>query len=203
MQLRYSPTSPYARKVMVAAMEMGLCGSIEMLATNPWDADSGITSDNPLGQVPVLLLDDGQTLYDSPVICEYLDRLHQGPRLLPADGPQRWEQLRLQALADGMMDAALLIFLEHKRRAEDARSDWWLQLQRDTLDRSVMELERQAAGFPEAPGVGQIAAACALGYLDFRISDCQWRAQAPKLADWYGDFSRRSSMRATAPADPQ
>ena len=70
MQLRYSPTSPYARKVMVAAMEMGLCGTIEMLATNPWDADSGITSDNPLGQVPVLLLDDGQGLYDSPVICE-------------------------------------------------------------------------------------------------------------------------------------
>jgi len=184
-------------------MEIGLGYGIEMLATNPWDADSGITRENPLGKVPALLLDDGEVLYDSPVICEYLDSLHQGRKLLPLAGPQRWQQLRLQALADGMMDAAVLIFLEYKRREAVARSEWWLQVQGDTLRRAVEELERHAAAFSEAPDLGQVASACALSHMDFRIPDYDWRAQAPHLADWYQTFSQRSSMRASEPADPQ
>lgn len=200
MRLYYSPTSPYARKVLVAAGETGLDNAIELVTVNPWDPDSAIARENPLGKVPALRLPDGSVLYDSPVICDYLDTLHQGHRLLPAGGSERWRILRLQALADGMMDAAVLIFLEHKRRTANTRSDWWLQLQAETLRRAVDELERQAASFQIEPDIGRIATACALGYLDFRITDYDWRKQAPRLTEWYLDFSLRPAMRATEPA---
>jgi glutathione S-transferase len=202
MRLRYSPTSPYARKVLAAAIEMGVEKMIEVEAVNPWDPDSDVATANPLGKVPALLLDDGMVLYDSPVICEYLDSLHQGPKMLPAEAPRRWQVLRLQALGDGMMDAALLIFLEHKRREAAVRSEWWLQLQGATLRRSVADLDRQSLAFPGQPDIGQIAVACTLGYMDFRIADLDWRNLAPRLAEWYQVFSRRPAMQATEPVDP-
>ena len=175
---------------------------IEVEAVNPWDPDSDVATANPLGKVPALLLDDGMVLYDSPVICEYLDSLHQGPKMLPAEAPRRWQVLRLQALGDGMMDAALLIFLEHKRREAAVRSEWWLQLQGATLRRSVADLDRQSLAFPGQPDIGQIAVACTLGYMDFRIADLDWRNLAPRLAEWYQVFSRRPAMQATEPVDP-
>lgn len=199
MQLYYSPTSPYARKVLVVARETGLDSTIELVAVNPWDPESAIVRENPLGKVPALRLSDGLVLYDSPVICEYLDNLHRGEKLLPTDGGERWRVLCLQALADGMMDAALLVFLEHNRRAATARSDWWLQLQAETLHRAVAELERQTDFLQIDPDIGRIATACALGYLDFRITDYDWRKQAPRLAEWYLEYSARPAMRATEP----
>ena len=202
MRLRYSPTSPYARKVLAAAIEMGVEKMIEVEAVNPWDPDSDVATANPLGKVPALLLGDGMVLYDSPVICEYLDSLHQGPKMLPAEAPRRWQVLRLQALGDGMMDAALLIFLEHKRREAAVRSEWWLQLQGATLRRSVADLDHQSLAFPGQPDIGQIAVACTLGYMDFRIADLDWRNLAPRLAEWYQVFSRRPAMQATEPVDP-
>ena len=202
MRLRYSPTSPYARKVLAGAMEMGVEKMIEVQVVKPWAPDSDVATANPLGKVPALLLDDGTVLYDSPVICEYLDSLHQGPKMLPAEAPRRWQVLCLQALGDGMMDAALLIFLEHKRREAAVRSEWWLQLQGETLRRSVADLDRQSAAFPGQPDIGQIAVACALGYMDFRIAELDWRNRAPRLAAWYQAFSRRPAMRATEPVDP-
>ena len=199
MQLCYSPTSPYARKVLVAARESGLGSRIELTSVNPWDPTGDIGQKNPLGKVPVLILDDGTRLFDSPVICEYLDSLLTAPRLIPATGPERWAVLRLQALADGMMDAALLIFLERNRRDEGERSAWWLDLQLRTLRSSVEELESLVPAFSDAPDIGQIATGCALGYLDFRINDLDWRPGAPLLSRWFQRFSQRPSMQASDP----
>ncbi len=199
MQLCYSPTSPYARKVLVAARESGLDSRMELIQVNPWDANSGIAQKNPLAKVPLLILDDGTHLFDSPVICEYLNSLLADPRLIPANGPERWDVLRLQALADGMMDAALLIFLEHSRREEGERSAWWLNLQLETLRTAVRALEALVPVFSASPDIGQIATGCALGYLDFRITELDWRSGAPLLSHWFQRFSSRPSMQATAP----
>src|SRR3546814_4963738 len=111
MKLRYSPTSPYVRKVNVVAIETGLQDRIERVPTVTADPASGLAKDNPLGKVPVLITDDGMRLYDSPVICEYLDSLHEGPKLIPTEGIARWVTLSQQALADGLLDAAILRLL--------------------------------------------------------------------------------------------
>src|SRR3990167_1033017 len=111
MKLRYSPTSPYVRKVSVTLIETGLDKNIERVATSVWDPKTDIGKDNPLGKIPTLITDDGAVLYDSPVICEYLDGLHKGPKLFPASGEARWRALRLQALGDGMTDAGILRLL--------------------------------------------------------------------------------------------
>ena len=202
MQLYYSPTSPYARKVLVAARESGLDSRIEPIAINPWDSASGIGQKNPLAKVPVLILQDDTELFDSPVICEYLNSLLADSGLIPTSGPERWHVLRLQALADGMMDAAVLIFLETNRRPQGERSTWWLDLQLQTLRDSVTALESQVPTFTETPDIGQIAVGCALGYLDFRITDLDWRGSAPRLSRWFQQFSQRPSMQTSAPGVP-
>jgi glutathione S-transferase len=134
MQLYYSATSPYVRKVRVVAIEKGLDGDIELIEAMPWPDPSLIATQNPLGKVPALVLDDGTALYDSPVICEYLDTLGEGNRLLPPVGPARWRSLRIQALADGIMDAAVSIVLERRRSAE---------LRSSEADRSGCECDSQ------------------------------------------------------------
>ncbi len=201
MRLRYSPTSPYVRKVTATAHELGLLERLELVPTNPWDPASGITSDNPLGKVPTLLLDDGEALYDSPVICAYLDDL-AGGRLLPTNGPERWRVLRNEALGDGVLDAAVLIFIERNRRGEGERSAWWEQLQRDKLTQSLDTMETLAAGFGEAVDLGQLTFGVALGYLDFRFPDLHWRQGRPALDRWYETFVDRPSLQATMPRDP-
>ena len=202
MQLFFSPTSPYARKVLVAARETGLDSRIELIAINPWDSASGIGQKNPLAKVPVLILQDDTELFDSPVICEYLNSLLADSGLIHASRPERWHVLRRQALADGMMDAAVLIFLETNRRPQGERSRWWLDLQLQTLRDSVAALESQVPTFTEPPDIGQIAVGCALGYLDFRITDLDWRGGAPRLSSWFQRFSQRPSMQTSAPSVP-
>ncbi|HXQ42603.1 MAG TPA: glutathione S-transferase N-terminal domain-containing protein [Candidatus Udaeobacter sp.] len=198
MKLRYSPTSPYVRKVLVAAIETGLDKRIELVTTSTTDPASGLINDNPLGKVPALQLDDGSSLYDSPVICEYLDSLHSGPKLIPASGAQRWTVLRRQALADGFMDAAVL------RRGEFVRPDGeksptFLALQRQKMASAADALEKEAASFGTAIDIGLISIACALGYADFRHAADEWRKGRPALAKWYEGFAKRPSIQRTAP----
>ena len=202
MKLRYSPTSPYVRKVTVSAGEMGLSDRIERVMTVTTDPKSTLSNDNPLGKVPALILDNGEVLYDSPVICEYLDSLHQGAKLFPVAGPARWRALRQQALSDGIQDAAILCMLEAKRRPEALRWPDWIALHSGKMKRAVDRLEAEVADLQGPLTIGQIAVGCALGYLDFRFSDDDWRPKHPKLAEWYKGFAKRPSMLETVPKDP-
>lgn len=199
MKLRYSPTSPYVRKVCVSAAELGLADRIERIATNTRDPDSDLAQDNPLGKVPALILDDGQVLFDSPVICEYLDGQHAGERLFPAEGAARWRALRQQALADGIMDAAILRMTEGVRRPEQYRWAEWAEHQKGKVERALDALESETADLEGALTIGQIAVACALGYLDFRFAEDAWRERRPALARWEEGFAARSSMQETRP----
>lgn len=201
MKLRFSPISPYVRKVCVVAHETGLFGRLELTATNVWAADTDIGRDNPLGKVPALTTDGGEVLFDSPVICEYLDSLHDGAKLFPAAGGARWTALRRQGLADGILDAALLRLLEG-RRTETERSAGWLERYRAAIGRGVDALEDEAADLGGAMTIGHIAIACALGYLDFRFSGDNWRQGRPALAEWYAGMAARPSMTRTVPKDP-
>ncbi len=202
MKLMYSPTSPYVRKVMILAIERGLDRKIEKLpqAASPMGGNKVLEKANPLGKVPALELDNGMTLFDSPVICEYLDSKHKGDKLFPASGARRWKALRLQAIGDGILDAALLARYETAMRPENLRWTDWLDGQKRKLAQALDQLEKEAKDLAGGLTIGQIAVACALGYLDFRFADMNWRKGRPKLAAWYDKFSRRKSMQATIPA---
>ncbi len=202
MILRYSPSSPFARKVWVAAIETGLDGRIEGIASHPWKAPDELKALNPLGKVPTLVTDDGTSLYDSPVICEYLDGLHDGPRLLPPGGEARWRALVLQALGDGIADAAVLWRVEQTQRQTLGQNPEWVERQRSAIRRGVDQLEAAAGDLAGPLTIGSIAAACALGYLDFRHAALEWRDRRPRLAAWEARFAARPSMRATLPGEP-
>jgi glutathione S-transferase len=197
MQLLYSPMSPFARKVRVVAFELGLSEQLALVVASPY-ADESLRATNPLSKIPVLILEDGAPIYDSPVICEYLEHL-AGAALTPAPGPERWKALALQALADGMGDAALAIVRERLREGEGrgpGRQDLF-DRQTAALDAALDQLERD--GLPaDRFQIGEIAVAAQLAYLDGR-KVLDWRAGRPKLAAWYEAASRRASMVATAP----
>lgn len=201
MKLRYSPTSPYVRKVVVTAMETGLDDRIERVETDVWDPSSDIGTDNPLGKVPALVTDDGAVLCDSPLICEHLDSLHAGTKLIPAEGPERWRVLNLEALGDGIMDSAVSRIIEIRMRPETLRWDGWLSRQRGKIDQALDVVEAQAdGGSLDGPvNLGTLTLGCALGYLDFRFPDDRWRDGRPALARWYETFSQRPSMQASRP----
>ncbi len=201
MKLRYSPTSPYVRKVMVTAIETGLDGGIERVPTNVWDPATDIGGDNPLGKVPALITAGGEVLYDSPVICEYLDSLHDGVKLFPGGGGARWTALRRQALADGILDAAVGRLLEGKR-LDGERSDGWIDRLAGVVGRCLDVLEDEADALGDAVSIGHVSVGCALGYLDFRFPGDAWRTGRPALADWYDGFAERGSMVGTIPKDP-
>ena len=203
MKLRYSATSPYVRKVVVLALETGLDGRIDRVPTAaaPTKASPEIAAENPLAKVPSLTTDDGHHLYDSPVICEYLDSLHDGARTFPTPGPLRWTALRQQALADGILDAALLIRYEMSRPA-DKQWDDWSAGQKRKVTQALDSLEAEASRLGDAVTIGTITIGCALGYLDFRFAADDWRRGRPTLAAWYEKFAARPSMAATTPKDP-
>jgi glutathione S-transferase len=200
MQLIYAAASPFARKVRVLAHETGLLERIELLDTAvlPTTLNERVNALNPLGKIPVLLNGEGEALYDSRVICEYLDTLHQGQKLLP-EGVSRWQVLRLAALADGLMDAALLARYERGVRPEQLQWAAWLDGQLGKVQRALAELERQAAQLQGPLDLAQIGVACALGYLDFRFSDLDWRAAHPRLTAFQQAFALRASMQASEP----
>lgn len=198
MKLTHSPTSPFVRKVLVAAHEIGLADRIEPLDMASNDAPPNLISINPLGKVPAMVLDDGTSLMDSPLLCEYLDSLHNGPKLFPATGEARWRDLRLQAIGDGVMDAAVLR-LGEARRPEHERSPAFVEKQKAKIAHSVDLLEKEAASLEGDVTIGQITIGCALGYLDFRAPDDAWRDGHPRLAAWFERFAARPSMAATTP----
>ncbi len=200
MKLRYSPLSPFVRKVTVTLMETGLDDRVERMPTDVWNPDTDIAKDNPLGKVPALILDDGGVLYDSQVICEYLDGLHDGGKLCPASGEARWRALRLQALGDGMSEAGVLRLLE-SRRPEELQYDKWMNRQTAKLFRAMDVLEAGLDELEGGFGIGQIAVACPLGWLDFRFPDLGWRTDHPGLADWFEGVSERPSMMQTTPKE--
>lgn len=199
MQLRHSHTSPFVRKVTVLLHETGLAERVPFDTVDGWSEPDRLTADNPLSMVPTLVLDDGSSLYDSPVICDYLDHQHAGPRMIPGDGAQRWRVLREQALADGILDCAVAVFVELGRRPQDKRWDGWLDLKRRAINRSLDLLQREAAGLAGRIDLGTISIAVALGYLDLRGAVGEWRDDRADLAAWFAGFAQRPSMIATAP----
>jgi glutathione S-transferase len=205
MRLRYSPSSPFVRKVSVFAIETGLDERIERVPTNPMKRADVAGSPNPLGKVPTLETDDGMVLYDSPVILEYLDTLHGGPPLIPREGRAHWDALRRQALADGILDATVLTFVETLRHPE-RQSRGVFAHQRAAVDRAVAVLDAEAAALADPsgrPDIAAIAIGCALGFVDFHFKDFDWRAKHPALRRWCDVFAARPSMTATVPVDPR
>ena len=199
MKLYRSPTSPYVRKVTALIAEAGIAGvDLIPVAGNPVDPGSMPVDQNPLGKIPALVTDDGQAIYDSRVICRYLDST-AGAGLYPP-APRLWQTLTLEATADGILDAAILMVYEARVRPEDRQFDAWTEGQWAKIARSLDTLERRWMDHLEGPlDMGQIAVACALGYLDFRHSARAWRAAHPDLAAWEAEFSARPAMTATQP----
>lgn len=199
MILRYSPTSPYVRKVNVAAWELGLWDALTWKQTDPWDPADDLPHDNPLGKVPALVLEDGETLIDSTAILDYLDTRHDGEKLIPENGARRIWALKMYAIGDGMLDAAVTRLIERVRRPKELYWADWDARQRDKIGRALDWLEPRAEELETRLTTGQIAVACALGYIDFRFPDEHWRQSRPGLAAWYGAFAERPAMAATRP----
>jgi glutathione S-transferase len=200
MRLYHSPTSPFVRKVMVLLHEADALDRVALVQAmgTPLDPGTLPVDRNPLGKVPALEREDGPALYDSRVICRFLDDLF-GAGLYPA-APRLWDTLVLEATADGMTDAAVLMRYETHVRPEAARSNDWLAAQWAKVDRSLTALEeRWASHLSGQLDMGQIAVGCALGYLDFRHTGRAWRARRPGLAAWFDRFGARPSMQATLP----
>jgi glutathione S-transferase len=200
MQLIASPLSPFVRKVRVALIETGLADEVEMvnLATTPLDTDPRAAAANPLGKIPALIRADGATLYDSRVITRYLDDMADAGLYPQA---RLWEVLTLEATAEGIMDAAVLMTYEARFRPEDMQYAPWVEAQWTKIARALDALEaRWMSQLSGRLDMGQIATGCALGYLDFRHEARGWRQARPALADWFAGFAQRDSMSATAPA---
>jgi len=206
MRITWSSTSPFVRKVIVFAVETGLDARIERVPvkTTPTTPSAELSRYNPLTKLPALQTDEGTWLYDSPVICEYLDTLHAGMPLIAREGAERFEVLRLQALSDGLVEAGLLCRYESLRPPAHA---WhvWTESQRGKVERALDALEVEALDgrhfSPARLHLGQIAVACALGWLDFRQVAGDFRVNRPNLAKWYMQFSARPSMTTTVPHD--
>ena len=201
MKIFHSPASPFVRKCMVVAHELGIADRIEKLpsAASPVKRDATILAKNPLGQVPTFVCDDGQVLFDSRVICEYLNAMQSGA-LFPAGGSERWARLTELALADGMTAAALLARYETMLRPEALRWSEWTEGQLAKVRTGLEWLEAASPSFGGRVDIGTIAFGCALGYMDFRFPSVDWRGEAPNTAKWFEGFNQRASMQATLPA---
>ena len=212
MTLFYTPASPYARKVRIVAREKNLAGSIAEVLVNLADAPD-LMRTNPLGKIPVLVRADGFALYDSPIICAYLDSigndnlnidslgLHSADAnapLIPIEGDARWLVLRAEALADGVLDAAVACVMEARRPVQE-QSTTVVKRQQEKIVRSIAEMEKQLPLLPSTFNLGHIAFISVLGYLDFRLSELAWRSRAPQLTEWFATADERESARATRP----
>lgn len=200
MKLFHSPASPFVRKVCVALHELGRTGDVtlEPVATTAYTTPDALKASNPLGKIPALVRDDGTTLYDSRVICAYLnDRF--GGSLYP-EGARRWETLTLEATGDGIMDCAVSMTYEVRLRPESARSADWIEAQWSKVSRAIGVLNaRWMSHLTGTLDMGQISVACALAYVDFRHGERDWRSGNDALAAWFASFESRPSMRATPP----
>jgi len=196
MKLHWSPRSPFVRKLMICSHEIGVAermtcvrSPVEMTTPNP-----DVLRDNPLGKIPALVLDDGAVLYDSRVICEYLDTLHNGARMFPTQPAQRWVALRRQALGDGMLDA-LLIWRFERAKPENMRMQELMTAYALKINTALAALEAEAGALAAgAFSIGHIAIGVALSYLDFRFADLAWRNGHTQLAAWHKEFEQRRSV---------
>lgn len=186
--LRSSPASPFGRKVKIAAHELGLTDRIDIVTADTSDPTEVLREQNPLGKIPALILEDGAVLYDSRVILDYLDHIAGGGRIIPAEASTRYPALVMQALADGIADAALLQVYEGRWREEAHQSVTWRTHQQGKVERGLAAAE--ALPLDGAIHVGSIALACTLGYLDLRFAG-NWRTTHPRLVAFLDDFAAR------------
>lgn len=201
MKLYSASASPFVRKVLVTALELGIEDRIEKIAvaTTPVSSDPKLAAANPLKKIPTLVLDDGSLVYDSGVICSYLDSLVPDVKLIP-EGAAGWQVKRQEALADGLCDAAILVRYEMALRPEERHWRDWIDAQLGKVASAVDQLEVEADDLAGGVTLGAIAAGCALDYLDFRFADLGWRDKHPKIAAWQSDFAQRPAMQATKPS---
>ena len=188
MKLLSSPLSPYGRKVKIALGMKGVAKDVEVVTVDTNVPDNPVTKINPLAKIPALVLQDGMALYDSHVICEYVDTLSPAPVLFPKSGMERMRTLTLGSLGDGILDAALLLVYEKRFRPEEIWHAPWQERQQSKIDRALDQLEPSPPAWRESPDYGHLTLACALGYLDFR-HEGKWRAGRPKLVAWLDQFA--------------
>jgi glutathione S-transferase len=196
MKLAYSPNSPYVRKCVALAIQRGIDKQVELWTVGT--TDPALLKVNPLSKVPTLVLDDGTALYDSPVICEYLDSVGDGPKMYPPVGPARWKALRQEALGDGILDAT-----QPRRREialpQDEGRQTYIALQQAKVKAALAVLEAEADGLGMLTTIGEITIACALGYMEFRYANEPWRPGHPKLEAWYAKVAAMPAMARTVP----
>ena len=203
MKLYWSSRSPFVRKVMVFAHEVGLAGRLELDRTlaSMTRPNRELMQVNPIGKIPTLITDDGTALYDSTVICEYLDSLHDGPRLFPQEPARRWQALRWYALGDNMLDN-LVLWRNERLRPPAQQSPETLSAFDAKIRSAAAALDAEAAALGDAPvTIGHVAIGVALGYIDFRFPELAWREGNPHIAAWYETFAQRPSIRNTTPVD--
>ncbi len=196
MKLAYSPASPYVRKVTACAIKRGINDKVERLKIGT--TDPALLQYNPLSKVPTLVTDDGACLYDSPVICEYLDSIGSAPKLFPAAGPARWKALTQMALGDGILDATQPRRRELTLPQDEGRKSY-IELQQGKVKRAVDLLEKEAEALGELAAIGEITIGCALGYLDFRYANEPWRPGHPMLEAWYAKVVKLPPLAETMP----
>ncbi|WP_454620338.1 glutathione S-transferase [Bradyrhizobium cenepequi] len=203
MKMHWSPRSPFVRKAMIAIHEIGLQDQVECVRTvvAPTRVHEELMDDNPLSKLPTLVLDDGTPVYDSHLICEYLDAHHGRARLFPAEWPERLIALRHEALGDGLMDLALLWLIE-RQRGEGMQSEALVAACARKVERVLERLERDISAFTDRPfDIGHLTIGTALGYLDFRFGFLNWREGHPALTAWHADFLERPSVKANPVVD--
>ncbi|MFT5115693.1 MAG: glutathione S-transferase [Parasphingorhabdus sp.] len=201
MKLYFNPASPFVRKVRMVAEAKNLSEKIELIdcVLTPVNPDENVIQDNPLGKIPALYSENIGWLYDSRVICEYLDQFGSGAILFPATGIDRWSTLRFQSVGDGICDAAILVRYERFVRSENEQSEVWVSGQMEKVQRGLSWLEQQVSELKNRTDIGAIALACALGYLDFRIPDLGWRESNPQLANTFEQLKTLPGFSATSP----
>ena len=201
MILRSSPASPFGRKVKIVAGLLGLLDRMDIVTCDTGNPDDPVRKDNPLGKIPTLVTDEGQAIYDSRVIVDYLDMLAGGGKVIPVDQKARIEVLTLLALGDGLSDALLLIVYEGRYRPADKHVASWTDHQAGKVKRGMDYLENRMKPVSALPNVGEISVACALGYQDLRFGG-QWRGDYPKLVAWLDDFEAKVPMYAQTRVTP-
>ena len=196
MKLAFSPASPYVRKVTACAIARGINDKIERWKVGT--TDPALLAFNPLSKVPTLVTDDGTNLYDSPVICEYIDSIGSAPKLFPAAGPARWKAICQQALGDGILDATQPRRREIALPQDDGRKSY-IEMQKAKVTNSLALLEKDADSLGDLTTIGEITIGCALGYLDFRYANEPWRPGHPKLEAWYAKVVKLPPLAETMP----
>ena len=197
MELFYTKRSPYARKVRILIIEKKI--GLDLIEEDLTKKTNQLLQANPLGKIPALVLDNGETFVDSPVICKYLDSLNDNPVLIPRSGLEHFRALHLEAIADGLMDVSVGLYMEKIRHPKDF-NEAFIQAQQKTIEQTLSLIEKNTALYKEL-SIAAIATAAAIGYLNFRLGELNPKGQYPKLQNWFEEFSKRPSMTKTLPTN--